>query len=247
MSSRKGRDNGVVGNTEARDAVNGKARVDYTALLPRKHGRSAARVHQRLDDVVPDVLGKRAVLSDVSTGRDLDSVDRLPGVGGVEAAEVVDIRNQDLKINGVGSGGVVDDGRSIVIRLIEKDSAAAERLEEERSLGAGGEGGLHDGMLGVLKSLRDDLKLGEMAGLDGLGCAGGEVRKSGSVLDLCADVGDDLLGLGGDVREGDVGGAVAHGKRIRAAGGPLAELGDHLSGKGSVALDVGQRGVRSIV
>lgn len=46
VSGRENRDNGAVGNTETRDPVDGKARVDDTALLPGHHGGRAARVHE---------------------------------------------------------------------------------------------------------------------------------------------------------------------------------------------------------
>ena len=247
MGSRNGRDNGAVGNTETRDAVDGETGVDDAALLAGHHSSRAARVHERLDDGVLDVLDEGVVRGDIGTGGDLNGAKLLPGVGGVKTSEVVDVGGHDLEVNGVSSGGVVDDGSSIVVRRIQHDAATAEGLEEEGGSRAGVEGHLEDGVLGVLESLGEDLKLRKVALLNGLGGAGGKVLEGGAVPDLGADVGDDLLPLGSDVLEGNVGGAVTHGESVRATGGALAELCDGLGSVGGVVGDHGLVGERSIV
>lgn len=246
VGSRDSGNDGAVGHAEARDAVDGEGRVDDAALLAGKHGGGAAWVHQRLDDVVLDVLDQGLVVSDIGAGGDLDGTERLPGIGGVDAAEVVGIRDHDVQVDGVGTGGVVDDGSGIVVLRVEDDGATAERLQEEAESRAGVERRLEDGVLGVLEGLGDDLQLGKVALLDGLASSGREVVKGGAVGDLGADVGNDLLPLGRDVLQGDVGSAVTHGKGVGATGGALAELGDGLGGVGLVVQDQGLVGERSV-
>ncbi|CCF45278.1 hypothetical protein CH063_14413, partial [Colletotrichum higginsianum] len=246
VRSRDGGDDGAVGNAEARDAVDGQARVDDAALLAGEHSSRAARMHERLDHVVLDVLDEGVVVGDMGTRGDLDGAKPLPRVGGVEAAEVVDVGGHDFEIDGVRAGGVVDDGRGIVVGGVEDDGAAAERLQEESRPWLRLEGHLEDGVLRVLERLGDDLELRHVAFADGLGGAGGEIAEDGAVPDLGADVCDDPLPLRGDVPEGDVGGAVAHGESVRAPGRALAELCDGLGGVGRVVGDVGLAGAGGV-
>lgn len=177
------------------------------------------------------------MLGDVAPGRNLDGVEGLPRVGGVEAAVVVDVGDHDVEVNGVSGGPVVHDRRSIVVLRVKLHRPTAERLEQERHVGPVAEGRLEDGVLRVLEGLRDDLELREIAGLHGLGGAGGEVREGGAVVDLLPDLGDDLGVLGRDSGEGDVGGRVSHGEGVGPAGGTLAELGDGLGVEGRVVGD----------
>ena len=203
-------------------------------------------MHERLNNVVLDVLGNVAGISDIGTGSNLNGIERLPGVGGIETTEVVKVSNHDVNINRISSGAVVDNGGSVVVLGVKQNSATAQGLKEESRAGAAGEGSLQNRVLGVLKGLGNDLELGKITFLDGLGSARREVLERGSIADLLSDLGDDLLVLRGDLGKGDVGGTVAHAKSVGAAGGTLTELSNSLGREGSVIGDIGLAGVGNI-
>lgn len=247
MASRKGGDDGKVGNTEVRNTVHGQLGIHNATLRPREHSGGAARVHEGLNDAVLDVLRDGSIIGNAGTGGNLDRVEGLPGVGGVETTEVVDVRDHDVEVDGVSGGAVVDDRGGIMVFGVEKNSTAAQRLQEEGSARACGEGSLENRVLRVLKGLGNDLELGQVTSLHLLGGTGGQVLKGRSIPNLLANVGDDVLVLRGDLGKRDVGGAVAHGESVGAAGGTLTELSHGLGSVGGVVGDVGLTWARGIV
>lgn len=169
-----------------------------------------------------DVGLEVGVRGDVGTGAVLDGGE-LVGERGLEvvAADELDALDEEVDLDGVGQGAVVDDGLRVEgVGRVDVDAAAAEGLHGHGALGAL-VGLQHDAGEGRVLGAHlrgQELHLRLVAGDDGGVGIGGQ--EAGEVLAL--QLGGELLGLVRNGGQGEPAGQVAEcdGVRTGLVGGP---------------------------